>query len=145
MALGGAIYQIGEYLTGIICAFAEADNNVRISMAKWDIKVGFWRMDYRAGEEWTFTYALPQPPGEHVRLVVPTLLQMRWVELLPYFCAATKTAQDVATEYIEMNLGTRPHHKFEAYAMGAPDAMAQPKESTCEASLKYMLEARGLC
>ncbi len=47
--------------------------------------------------------------------------------------------QDVATEYIETELGTRPHHKFEAYAMGAPEAMELPKESSKD-SLKYMLE-----
>jgi hypothetical protein len=75
-------------------------------------------MDCRASEEWDFTYILPQPPGEPAWLVVPTLLQTTWVELPPYFCAALKMVRDVATEYIEMELGTRPHHKFEAYAMG---------------------------
>jgi hypothetical protein len=82
-AAGGAIDQIGECLTHIIHAFAKADDNNRIFMAKWDIKDGFWQMDCRAGEEWNLTYVLPQPPGESVRLVVPTLLQMGWVELPP--------------------------------------------------------------
>jgi hypothetical protein len=81
-------------------------------MAKWDIKDGFWRMGCRADEEWNFTYVLPQPPGELIRLVVPTWLQMGWVELPPNFCAATKMAWDIATEYIKMELGMRPHHKF---------------------------------
>jgi hypothetical protein len=106
-------------------------------MAKWDIKDRFWRMDCRAGDKW---YVLPQPPGELVRLVVPTLLQMGWVESPPYFCAATETAQDIATEYNETELGTRPCHKFETHAMGAPKAMALPEESTYKDSLKYMLE-----
>jgi hypothetical protein len=49
-------------------------------------------------------------------------------------------ARDIATEYIEMKLGTRPHCLFKAYAMGAPETMALPEESTCKDSLKYMLE-----
>jgi hypothetical protein len=56
------------------------DKNNKIFMAKWDMKDVFWRMDYKAGMEWNFAYVLPQPQGELVRLVVPTLLQIGWVE-----------------------------------------------------------------
>jgi hypothetical protein len=41
----GAIDQLGHSLSRIIHAFAEAEHNTRIFMAKWDIKDGFWRMD----------------------------------------------------------------------------------------------------
>jgi hypothetical protein len=140
MALGGAIDQTEECLTCIIHAFAKANDNNRIFMSNWDVKDRFWRMNWRAGEEWNFTYVLPQPPGEPVQLVVLTLLQIGWVESPPYFCVATKTAQDIATEYIETELGTRSRHKFEVYAMGAPEAMALPEESTYKDSLKNMLE-----
>ena len=58
------------------------------------------------------------------------IARMEWVELLPYFCVATEPVWDIATEYIETELGTRPHHKFKAYTMGAPEAMALPEEST---------------
>ena len=61
-------------------------------MAKWDVKDGFWRMDNQEGEEWNFAYVMPQDPSEPTRLVVPTLLQMGWVESPPYFCAATETS-----------------------------------------------------
>jgi len=47
-------------------------------------------MDCRAGEEWNFSYVLPQPEGTPVMIVVPTSLQMGWVESPPYFCTATK-------------------------------------------------------
>ncbi len=47
--------------------------------------------------------------------------------------------QHFATEYIETELGKRPCHKFEVYAMGAPEAMALPEESTHKDSLKYKL------
>ncbi len=46
-------------------------------------------------------YVLLQEEGKPVQIVVPTLLQMSWVESPPYFCAATETARDVATDYIE--------------------------------------------
>jgi hypothetical protein len=49
-------------------------------MAKWDIKDGFWRMDCKAEEEYNFAYVLPQAAGKPIVLVVPTLLQMGWVE-----------------------------------------------------------------
>ena len=114
----GAIDQLGECLMRIIHAFAEADDDAKIFMAKWDIKDGFWRMDCREGEEWNFSYVLPQPEGEPVMLVVPTSLQMGWVESPPYFCAASETARDIATEYTDMPVGSLPNHKFAKYVVG---------------------------
>ena len=118
-APGGAINQLGECLSWIIHAFVAAEEDAKIFMAKWDIKDGFWRMDGREGEEWNFACVLPQPEGEPIRLVIPTSLQMRWVESPPYFCAATETARDIATTYIETGIGTWPNHKFDHfYAWG---------------------------
>ncbi len=51
IAPAGAINQIGKCLARIIHAFAEADKDATIFMAKWDIKDGFWRIDCAAGEE----------------------------------------------------------------------------------------------
>ena len=64
LAPKGAIDQIGDCLSRIIHAFAEADPNAKIFMAKWDIKDEFWRMDCKEGEEWNFAHVLPQPEGE---------------------------------------------------------------------------------
>jgi hypothetical protein len=58
MAPKGALDQLGHALCRIIHAFAEADKNAKIFMAKWDIKDGFWRMDCEAGEEYNFAYVL---------------------------------------------------------------------------------------
>ena len=117
-APAGAIDQMGHSLQRIIHAFAEADQDAKIFMAKFDIKDGFWRLDCEKGEEWNFAYVLPQREGEPVRLVVPTSLQMGWVESPPYFCAASETGRDVAAQYAEMEVGTLPDHKFVEYAMG---------------------------
>jgi hypothetical protein len=56
----GAIDQIGDCLLRIIHAFAEADQDAKVFMAKWNIKDGFWHMDCEEGEEWNFAYVLPQ-------------------------------------------------------------------------------------
>ena len=81
----GTIDQIGKCLSHVIHAFAEADNNTKIFMAKWDIKDGFWQMDCAAGEEWNFAYVLPQEEDKPIMLVVLTSLQMGWVKSPPYF------------------------------------------------------------
>ncbi len=40
---------------------------------------------------------------------------MGWVEPAPYFCVASKTAQDVVVQYIETDIGLIPQHKFEQW------------------------------
>jgi len=66
----GAIDQIGHALKRIIHAFAEAGDDEKIFMAKWDIKDGFWRLQCREGEEWNFSYVLPREQGHPIQLVV---------------------------------------------------------------------------
>ena len=39
------------------------------------------------------------------QLVVPALLQMGWIELPLYFRAASETARDVTSQYIEAAVG----------------------------------------
>jgi len=96
--------------------FAEADDDAFIVMAKWDIQDGFWRLNCRDGEEWNFCYVMPQEPGVPIHLIVPNSLQMGWVELAPYFCAASEMARDVAVDYIETKVGALPTHKFSHWA-----------------------------
>jgi hypothetical protein len=113
----GEIDQIEECLSQIVHAFAEASEDAKIFMAKWDFKDGFWRMDCREGEEWNFLYVLPQLEGSPIMIVVPTSLQMGWIESPPYFCAATETARDIANEYTDMPVGSLPEHKFINYTV----------------------------
>jgi hypothetical protein len=109
-------------------------------MAKWDIKDGFWQMDCTAGEEWNFAYVLPQEDGKPVTLVVPTSLQMGWVESPPYFCTATETSRDVTTEYIETKISLLPSHKLEHYAMDSPDYTDLPETAIESKGFGYMVE-----
>ena len=140
MAPAGAIDQIGECLSRIIHAFAEADDAAKIFMAKWDIKDGFWRMDCAEGEEWNFAYVLPQEEGEPVTIVVPTSLQMGWVESPPYFCAVTETSRDISTEYIETEVNSLSRHKFEHYVVGASAYTDLPESGHDPQNFSYMVE-----
>ncbi len=119
-APNGAINQLSHSLTQIIHAFAETEEDARIFITKWDIKDRFWRLDAEDGTKWNFVYVLPQHPGQpcYLVVVVPTSLQMRWVELPPFFCVASKMARDVAQGYCKMTLGTLPPHKFTHHVVG---------------------------
>ena len=109
-------------------------------MAKWDIKDGFWRMDCAEGEEWNFAYVLPQEEGKPITLVVPTSLQMGWVESPPYFCAATETSRDISTEYIETGVNSLHRHKFEHYVVGASAYTDLPESGHDQHKFSYMVE-----
>ena len=137
LAPRGAIDQLGHSLKRIIHAFAEAEDDAVILMAKWDIQDGFWRLNCREGEEWNFCYVWPQAPGEPRRLVVPNSLQMGWVESAPYFCAASETARDVAVDYIETTIGSLPQHKFAHWA-GA--TKTEVRKGSNDTALRYVLE-----
>ena len=134
-----AIDQLGHSLHRIIQAFATAEPDAKIFMAKWDIKDGFWRLDCEEGEEWNFSYVLPNPyANAPVELVVPTSLQMGWIESPPYFCAASETARDVAAQYAETTIGTLPDHKFLSYTNTSTDFEMLPPVGDNE--LKYIME-----
>ena len=53
-AAGCAINQIGHVLLRLIHYFSEAPECTNIFQEKWDIKDGFWKLDYKEGEEWNF-------------------------------------------------------------------------------------------
>lgn len=97
-------------------------------MAKWDIKDGFWRLDCEAGQEWNFAYVIPQEDGKPVKLVIPTSLQMGWIESPPYFCAAAETDRDVTEQYIETPVSLLPSHKFAKYPATGKDFQSLPEK-----------------
>ena len=138
-APAGAIDQLGHSLSRIIHAFAQADVEAKIFMAKWDIKDGVWRLDSQEGAEWNFAYVLPQVEGEPIKLVVPTSLQMGWIESPPYFCAASETGRDVAGQYVEAPVGSLDNHKFIAHALQGLDYEAF-SSTLSQKELQYMIE-----
>ena len=140
LAPQGALDQLGHALSRIIHAFAEAEEDDKIFMAKWDIKDGFWRMDCAEGEEYNFAYVLPQEDGKPVTLVMPTSLQMGWVESPPYFCTATETARDIAATYCDTPVGSLPSHKFVKHVRGDAAFAALPASAGTNSTCRYCLE-----
>ncbi len=140
MAPQGALDQLGHALRRIIHAFAEAKEDAKIFMAKWNIKDGFWQLDCKLGEEFNFVYVLPQAAGMPTVIVVPTLLQMGWVESPTYFCAATETARDIASDYSNTPIGSLTPHKFVNYVRGDINFKALPATSEDNNNCQYGLK-----
>jgi hypothetical protein len=139
LAPKGALDQLGHALSRIIHAFAEADDNAKIFMAKWDIEDGFWQMECKAGKEWNFAYVLPQEPNKPTKLIVPASLQMGWVESPPYFCTATETARDIASDYCNTPIGALPPHKFDEHLTGNEDYNALTQTAAGNKPCQYRL------
>jgi hypothetical protein len=65
---------------------------------------------------------------------------MGWVESPPYFCAATETARDIITEYVEKPVGMLPAHKFKRYTTGDVEYMRLPETDKDKRGFMYMVE-----
>ena len=135
-----SVDQLGHSLLRLIHAFAEAAPTDKIFMAKWDVKDGFWRLDCQEGEEYNFAYVLPQREGEPIKLVVPTSLQMGWIESPAYFCTASETSRDVAAQYCQAPLSLLPQHKFEKYMKGSDAFNDLPLCGDDDSNFRFMLE-----
>ena len=135
-----SVDQLGHSLARLIHAFAEAREDDKIFMAKWDVKDGFWRLDCQEGEEYNFAYVLPQPPAEPVTLVIPTSLQMGWIESPGFFCAASETSRDVAAQYCQTPVGSLPHHKFTQHMTGSESFKTLPYAEAYDLIYKFLLE-----
>ncbi len=116
------------------------DKTVKLIMTKWDIKDCFWSLDCTEEEEYNFAYVLPQPEEERIQIVIPTLLQMGWVESPPCFCAATETARDIAKEYIKTPVNSLHDHNFLKYTVGNREYEALPAMPTKNMGFLYMVE-----
>ena len=136
MALVEAMDQIGTVLPRITEALAAAPiEEGPIMFSKLDIKDEFWRMTCAEGEEWNFTYVLPNNPGEPIQTVVPSALQMGWAESPPFFCVALETVRDVAETYMSERVGTLPAHPLEKGTM--------PPEAAIDERLLQVADMRG--
>jgi hypothetical protein len=137
----GAINQLGHSLSRIIHAFASTSADEKVMMAKWDIKDGFWRLDCEAGQEWNFAYVLPRLDGPSTELVIPTSLQMGWIESPSYFCAASETARDVAECYVETPVGSMSDHKFLPHTQSSVQYNQFPsKPGPDDRALRYLID-----
>jgi hypothetical protein len=59
---------------------------------------------------------------------------MGWVESPLYFCAATKTVRDIASNYCNTPVGSLPHHKFIKHVTGDKEFGILPPTSLATAT-----------
>jgi hypothetical protein len=83
---------------------------------------------------------LRHAPGEPVKIVVPSSLQMGWVESPPYFCAATETSRNITVQYCETKLGTLKKHKFDALVAGHATMAELPEMYETQQHMQYLIE-----
>jgi hypothetical protein len=65
---------------------------------------------------------------------------MGWIELPPYFCAASKTGCDVAQQYMENPVGTLSDNKFLPWEIDSEDVCTLPKTAPAMADLCYIVK-----
>ena len=142
--------QMGSVLPRIIIAMAQCPEDSIIYFSKFDITDGFWRVLNELGKEYNFAFVMPTTPDEPIQIVVPSAIQMGWVDAPAYFSGASETARDVAAEYAEAPLGALPEHHLEKktelpVALAKEMANRQPLPLTLEQRrardlLHYILE-----
>ena len=106
---------------------SEEDDGILFS--KLDIKDGFWHMVCEEGQEWNFTYILPNHPGQPPKIVVPSALQMGWVLSPPFFCAALETARYVVASYDRETQGALPEQPLEELTVPEKNSYCQTCQS----------------
>ena len=71
--------QVGMVMPQIIKTLVTAPlSEDPIHFSTLDIKYGSWIMVCAAGEEWNFSFVLPNHPEAPTELVIPSALQMGW-------------------------------------------------------------------
>ena len=75
-----------------------------------------------------------------IKLVVPTLLQMGWIESPNYFFTVSETGRDVAEQYIDTPVGSLAQHKFMKLTEVNSEFSELTKKDTSNKPFNYMLE-----
>jgi hypothetical protein len=114
-----AVREIGKVLPRLLTYMRDTPAGLHILMSKLDISDGFWRLIVRNEDCFNFAYVLPQRDGEPCRIVVPSAVQMGWVESPSLFCAVTETARDLAQHFVDEAIPLPPHHVESSMAIEA--------------------------
>ena len=78
-------------------------------MAKFDIADGFYCLFLDPNDAPKLAVLMPRYEGEPQLVAIPLSLTMGWVSSLPTFCAASKTAADIANAFLFCRT-VLPHH-----------------------------------
>jgi hypothetical protein len=103
------VRKIGKVLPRIFEFMAKTSEGQEILLSKADLSDGFWRIIVQEDVRWNFCYVMPDPPVAPIPIVVPSTLQMGWMESPQYFCAATETGWDFIQWSIDQKIDCLPH------------------------------------
>jgi hypothetical protein len=104
-----AVHKIGKVLPRLLTYMRDTPAGLHILMSKLDISDGFWRLIVRDADCFNFAYVLPQWDCEPCRIIVPSAVQMGWVESPSMFCAVTESARDLAQHFVDAAVPLPPH------------------------------------
>jgi hypothetical protein len=103
------VREIGKVLPRIFEFMASTPEGQDILLSKVDLSDGFWRIIIEESARWNFCYVMPDPPGASICIVVPSALQMGWMESPQYFCTATETGRDFIQWLVDQKIECPPH------------------------------------
>lgn len=132
------VKEIGKVLQRLLHFMKMIRAGRWIYFSKLDISDGFWRLIVRPEDSFNFAYVLPQPPGQPIRIVIPSAVQMGWVESPSYFCTVTECARDI-TQYLVDNNTSLPPHPIEEQ-MHIPDVPPRARSSSPTSSLQVYVD-----
>ena len=114
---------------------AKTPEGQEILLSKVDLSDGFWRIIVQEEARWNFCNVMPDPPGDPIHIVLPSALQMGWMERSQYFCTATKRGRDFLRWLIDQKIDCPPH-PLEKFMLPADlvDTMDDPHKSDDDAN-----------
>ncbi len=98
------VKQIGKVLPRVLQYMRDTPDGLHILFSKLDLSKGFLRLIVRRTDCYNFAYVLPQATGAPTKIVVPSAVQMGWVESLSLFCTITESARELAQHFIDNNV-----------------------------------------
>jgi hypothetical protein len=97
------VKQIGKVLPRLLQYMQNTPAGLHILFSKLDLSDGFWHLIVQGTDCYNFAYVLPQAAGKPIQIVVPSAVQMGWVESPSLFCTVTESAQDLAQHFVDNN------------------------------------------
>ncbi len=110
------VKQIGKVLPRLPHYMQDTPAGLHILFSKLDLSNGFWRLIMQGADCYNFAYVLPQAAGKPIQIVVPSAVQMGWVESPSLFCTVTELAGDSAQHFVDNNVQL-PHDPIEESMM----------------------------
>ncbi len=104
-----AVHEIGKVLPQLLTYMRDTPAGLHILMSKLDIRDGFWRLIVWNTDCFNFAYVLPQRGGAPCKIVVPSAVQMGWVESPSLFCVVTESARNLAQHFVDAAIPLPPH------------------------------------